>query len=69
VQQRIRLKRLRDEVARALFDQVDRILHRAVPGDDDRNDVGIAGARLLQHLPAINARQPQVRYDDVVRKF
>ena len=39
VQQFVDLERLVDEVRRAALDGLDRVLHRAVAGDDDRDDV------------------------------
>ena len=65
MQQRVELKRLGDEVGGALLDGVDRVLHRAVAGDDDRDDVGVALERGFEHLPAVDAGQPQVGDEDV----
>ena len=65
MQQRVELKRLGDEVGRALLDRVDRVLHRAVAGDDDGDDLGIALERGVEHLPAVDAGQPQVGDEDV----
>ena len=42
VQQLVDLKRLADEVPRAALDGFDGVLHRAVAGDDDGDDVGVA---------------------------
>ena len=65
VQQRVELKRLGDEVGRALLDRVDRILHRAVAGDDDGDDVGVALERGVEDLTAVDAREPQIGDEDV----
>ena len=69
MQQRVELKWLRDEVGRALLDRVDGVLHCAETGDDDRDDVRVAFERGLEDLAAVDARQPQVRDDDVEREF
>ena len=68
MQQRVELKRLGDEVGRALFDRVDGILHGAVAGDDDRDDVGIAPEGGVDHLAAVDAWQPEIRDEDVEGK-
>ena len=65
MQQRVELERLGDEVGRALLDRLDGVLHRAVAGDDDGDDVGIALERGVEHLPAVDAGQPQVGDEDV----
>ena len=65
VQQRVELERLGDEVGRALLDRVDRVLHRAEAGDDDRDDFRIALERGLEHGAAVDAGQPEVGDDDV----
>jgi hypothetical protein len=65
VQQRVELKRLGDEVRRAVFDCFDGIFHGPVAGDDDRDDVGIALDRCIEHLAAVDARKPKVGQDDV----
>ena len=56
VQQRVELERLRDEVGGALLDRFDRILHRAVTGDDDRDDLRVALERGVEDLAAVDAR-------------
>ena len=38
VEQRVELEGLRDEIRRPLLDGFDRVLHRAVTGDHDRDD-------------------------------
>ena len=68
VQQRVELERLGDEIRRALLDGLDRVLHGAVAGDDDGDDVGVAFERGVEHLPAVDARQPQVGDQDVERE-
>ena len=65
MQQRVELERLGDEVGRALLDGLHGVLHRAEARDDDGDDVGVALDRRLEHLPAVEARQPQVGDDDV----
>ncbi len=65
MQQRVELKRLGDEVRGALLDRFDGVLHRAEAGDDDRDDVGIALERRVEHGAAVDAGQPQVGDDDV----
>ena len=66
VQQLVELERLLDEVARAALDGLDGVLHRAVAGDDDADDVGIDGAGLVEHRGAVGAAaQPEVGDDDV----
>ena len=65
MQQRVELERLGDEVGGALLDGLDRVLHRAVAGDDDGDDVGVALEGGVEHLPAVDARQPQVGDQDV----
>ena len=50
VQQRVELERLGDEVGGALLDGLDRVLHRAVAGDDDGDDVGVALERGVEDL-------------------
>ena len=65
MQQLVELERLGDEVGGALLDRVDRVLHRAEAGDDDRDDVRVALERGVEHRAAVDARQPEVRDDDV----
>ena len=65
VEQRVELKRLGDEVGGALLDRVDGVLHRAVAGDHDGDDVGIALECGIEHLPAVDAGQSQVGDQDV----
>jgi putative methionine-R-sulfoxide reductase with GAF domain len=69
VQQLVELKRLGDEIGGAALDGFDGILHRAVPGDDDADDIGVADERRLEHARTVDARQPQVGNDDVEREF
>ena len=69
MQQLVELKRLGDEVGGASPDRVDGILHRAVAGDDDADDLGIAQQRGLEHARAVQAGQTEVGDDDVERKF
>ena len=65
MQQLVELERLGDEVGGALLDRFDGFLHGAVAGDDDRDDVRIALERGVEHLPAVDAGQPQVGDEDV----
>ena len=69
VQQLVDLKRLADEVPRAALDRFDGVLHRAVAGDDDRDDVGIALDGGFDDGGAVDARQPEVGDDDVEGEF
>ena len=55
--------------AGAALDRLDRILHRAVTGDDDRDDVGIALDRGFDDGGSVDAGQPQVGDDDVEREI
>ena len=69
VQQFVELERLLDEVGRAALDRLDGVLHRAEPGDDDADDVGIERARLVEHGGAVDpAAEAQVGDDDVERE-
>ena len=69
VQQLLERKRLRDEPFSAQPRDLDRLFQRAVPADHDRQDVRIAGKRFVEHLPAVDAGQPQVGHEDIERKF
>ena len=68
MQQLVELKRLGDEVGGAALDGLDRVLHRAVAGDDDGDDAGVAGEGGVDDLPAVDARQAEIRDDDVEGK-
>ena len=68
VQQLVDLKRLADEIPRAALDRFDRVLHRAVAGDDDRDDVGVAGDGGFDDRGAVDAGQAKVGDDDVERE-
>ena len=50
MQQLVELERLGDEVRRAALDGFDRVLHRAVAGDDDGDDVRVALERGVDDL-------------------
>ena len=65
MEQRVELKGLRDEVGGALLDRVDGVLHRAVSGDHDRDDVRVALERGVEDLAPVDAREPQVGDEDV----
>ena len=69
VEQFVDLKRLADEVARAAFNRVDRIFHRAVPGDHDRDDVWIAFDGRFDDGRTVDAGQPQIGDDHVEREI
>ena len=69
MQQRVELERLGDEVGRALLDRVDRVLHRAEAGDDDRDDLGVTLERGLEHGASVHAGEAEVRDDDVEREI
>ena len=69
MQQLVELERLGDEVGGAAPDGVDRVLHRAVSGDDDGDDVGVAAERRLDDARPVDARQAQVGDDDVEGEF
>ena len=63
--QLVDLKRLADEVARAALDRLDGVLHRAISGDDDGDDIRIARDGGFDDGRTVDARQPQVGEDDV----
>ncbi len=68
VHQLFELEWFADEVGGAALDGVDRVFNRAVAGDDDADDAGVAVERRGQHGAAVDARQPQVRHQDVERE-
>ena len=68
VHQLVELKRLRDEIGDAHLRHVDGVLHRAIAGDDDRDDAGVAGEGGFDHFAAVHAGQTQVGNDDVEGK-
>ena len=51
--------------AAAALDDVDCVLDGRVAGDDNREDARIPLERRVNHLPPVEAGQPQVRDDDV----
>ncbi len=63
--QLVELKRLGDEIRRAALDRVHGVLHRAVAGDDDADDAGIAADRRFDHPPAVDAGHAEIGDDDV----
>ena len=69
MQQLLELKRLGDEPFGAQPRDLDGLSHRAEAGDHDRDDVRIPGERLVEHLPAVDAGQPQVGDEDVEREL
>ena len=66
---RVELERLGDEVGGPLLDRVDRVLDRAVAGDDDGDDLGVALERGFEDLTTVDTRQPQVGDEHVEREF
>jgi len=62
------LKRLGDEPFGAQPRDLDRLLERAEARDHHRENVRIPAQGFVQHLAAVNAGQPQVGDQDVVRK-
>ena len=68
VHQLVELKRLGDEIGDAQLGHVDGVLHRAVAGDDDRDDAGIARERGFDDFAPVDAGQAQVGDDDVEGK-
>jgi hypothetical protein len=69
VKQFVDLKRLADEVARAAFNRVDRIFHRPVPGDHDRDDVWIPFDGRFDDGGTVDAGQTQIGDDHVEREI
>ena len=69
MQQLVDQERLAHEVARAALDRYVGVLHRAVAGDHDRDDVGIALDRRFDDGGAVDARQAEVSDDDVEREI
>ena len=65
MQQRVELERLGDEVGGALLDGVDGVLHGAVAGDDDGDDVRVALERRVEDRAAVDAGQAEVGNEDV----
>ena len=69
MQQLVDLKRFADEVARAALDRLDGVLDRAVSGDHDGDDIGVARDRGFDDRRAVDAGQTQVGEDDVEGEF
>ncbi len=69
MQQFFELERLGDEALGAQPRHFHGFAHAAEAGDHDRRDLRVAPERLVEHLPAVNARQPQVREQHVEREF
>ena len=69
MKQLVKLKRLRDEVARTALDGRDRVLDCAVAGHDNTDDVRILLERRLDHLSPVDAGEAEVRDDDVEREI
>ena len=56
--ERIELDRLEDEVVGTRADRADRVVERTLPGDHDRQDVGVARPDLLAELrPVVSDMQ------------
>ena len=66
VQQFLELEGLADEVGGAALDGVDGVLDSAVAGDDDADDPRITLEGGVEDLAAVDARQPEIRDEDVV---
>ena len=69
VQQLVDLKWFVHEIPRAALDRIDRVLHGAVSGNDDGDDVGITIDGSLYERRAVHPGQPQIRNDHVEREF
>jgi len=69
VEQLVDLKWLADEIPRAELDGLDRVLQGAVSGDDDGDDVRVTGNGGFNDCGTVDARQSQVRDNDVVREI
>jgi hypothetical protein len=69
VHQLFELKRLRDEPFGAEPRHLDRFAHRAKSRDHDGDDLRIAAKRFIEHLPPVDARQPQVGDEDIEREL
>ena len=65
--QGIQLDRLEDEVVRASPYGADRIVERALPGDDDRQDVLVALPDLLAQLQTRHVGHVDIRNHDIDR--
>jgi hypothetical protein len=65
--QRVELDRLDDEVIGAGPDRADGIVERAMPGDHDGEDVGVALPDLLAQLEPVEIRHVNVGDDHVDR--
>jgi hypothetical protein len=65
VEQLLEGKGLGDEAFGAEPCDLDGLAERAKARDDQGDDVGIAGERLVQHLAAVDARQSQVGDEDI----
>jgi hypothetical protein len=52
---------LGDEVDRARLDRLDRVVDRAVPGEDDDRQVGVRLAQLLADLGRASGSRPRRR--------
>ena len=65
VQELVDQKRLVDEIPRAPLDQLHRVLHRGVPGDDNDDDLGIALERGMNHGRSVDAGKAQIGHDQV----
>ena len=69
MQELIELKRLGDELGRAAFDRLDRVLDGAEAGHDDTHDLGVALDRGTEHFPAVYAWKAEIGQHHVEREF
>ena len=69
VQQLLELEWLRDEPLGALTGDLDGLPDGAEAGDDDGDDLRVASECLVEDLPAVDARQTQIRNQDVEGKL
>jgi hypothetical protein len=69
MQQRVELERLGDEVSSPPLDRLDGVFHRSIPGDDDRDDLGVTLERRLDHLGAVDPWQTQIGDQNVEGKI
>ena len=68
VHQLVELKRFGNEIRRAKFDHVDRVFYSSVTGDDVRYDRRVALQCRFDDAAPIDARQTQIRNDDIEGK-
>ncbi len=66
-QQLLVVPRLLDEVGRARLHSIDSVFDRAVSGDHDDSQFGIALADIAQYVDAVAVRHCKVEQDEVIR--